>query len=120
MTEYTLTLPYHMCQEWGNQCVEKCGLGANQCAGDCREQNPCGALDPQRVNATSSASSMPEPTASSTDSAEDGIFTGMDGASGDEDDLDSPPSAAAGLEASRAMGFAILVGGVFGGFALAL
>jgi len=119
MTEYSLTLPFHMCQEWGNQCVTACGLGANQCASDCREKHPCGAQDPTRVN-TTSLSATPEPTASKTNSADDGIFTGMDGGSGDEEDGGDSGNAAATLEANRAVVFTVLFGGLFGVFALAL
>ena len=31
VSEYSLTLPFFVCQEWGNQCVKGCGMNANQC-----------------------------------------------------------------------------------------
>ncbi|KAH7375254.1 hypothetical protein B0T11DRAFT_7516 [Plectosphaerella cucumerina] len=122
VTEYSLTLPFHMCQEWGNQCVAACGLANNQCSSDCRENNPCGAQDPQRVNATSSTSAGPEATAATTTtSSNGGIFTGLNGAGPeDEDDSTDSPSAAAVLESNRALGAALLIGGFLGGFAFLL
>lgn len=119
MTEFTLTLPYHMCQEWGNQCVAACGIGSNQCASACREDNPCGATDPTKVNATSSTSASPEATAgTTTTSSSGGVFTGLDGASPEEED--DSPNAAAVLESSRALSVALLIGGFVGGFAFLL
>jgi hypothetical protein len=124
VTEYSLTLPFHMCQEWGNQCVAACGLGSNQCSSDCRQNNPCGAQDPQRVNATSSTSAGPEATAATTTtSSNGGIFTGLNGAGPEDEDDDSntdSPSAAAVLESNRALGAALLIGGFLGGLAFLL
>uniref|UniRef100_L2G822 DUF7707 domain-containing protein n=1 Tax=Colletotrichum fructicola (strain Nara gc5) TaxID=1213859 RepID=L2G822_COLFN len=110
MTEYSLTLPYHVCQEYGNQCVTKCGLGANECASKCREDNPCGASNPTRANSTSTASGTATATSSSTSGA---IFTGMAG-----DDGSSGSSGALGM--GREAGFAVLVGSILGGVALLL
>lgn len=36
VTEYSLTVPFHECQEYGNQCVTACGLANNACANNCR------------------------------------------------------------------------------------
>lgn len=56
MTEYSVTLPFHICQTWGQQCIAGCG-GVNTCQAACTEQHPCGAQDPTRVNSTSTSSS---------------------------------------------------------------
>ncbi|ROT34978.1 hypothetical protein SODALDRAFT_329186 [Sodiomyces alkalinus F11] len=114
MTEYSLTLPYHMCMEWGNQCVAACD--DNACAAACREENPCGAQDPERVNVTSSSSASSEPTPSSTADANDGIFTGLAGSENNDDN----DSAASVMEIGRGMGLAVLVSAVFGGFGIML
>ncbi|KAJ3955679.1 hypothetical protein N0V92_007798 [Colletotrichum tropicale] len=115
MTEYSLTLPYHVCQEYGNQCVTKCGLGANECASKCREDNPCGATNPTRANGTSTASGTATATSSSTSGA---IFTGMAGDDGSSGSSGSSGAAALGM--GREAGFAVLVGSILGGVALLL
>ncbi|KAI0437009.1 hypothetical protein F4803DRAFT_178134 [Xylaria telfairii] len=90
LSEYSLTLPFFICQEWGNQCVTACN-GDASCASDCREKHPCGALKPTLVNTTSSMST-PTPTgtgAAATTSAGQ-IFDGL-GGDGDSDSGDSKP-----------------------------
>ncbi|KAK1716657.1 hypothetical protein BDP67DRAFT_488083 [Colletotrichum lupini] len=117
MTEYSLTLPYHVCQEYGNQCVKACGLGANQCSSNCRQNNPCGAQNPTRQNSTSTAGTA---TASATASETSGaIYTGL-GDSGSSSSGSSSGSGAAALEMGRSAGLAVLVGSLIGGAALLL
>ncbi|KAI1774745.1 hypothetical protein F4818DRAFT_71949 [Hypoxylon cercidicola] len=78
VSEYSLTLPYFVCQEWGDQCVTKCGQD-NNCASSCREDHPCGALNPTRVNVTSS-SSTPSATSSGAQATDsNAIYTGLAG-----------------------------------------
>ncbi|WYZ44168.1 hypothetical protein EsH8_VII_000604 [Colletotrichum jinshuiense] len=114
MTEYSLTLPYHTCQEYGNQCVKNCGLANNNCASACREDHPCGAQNPTRQNTTSTSTATA--TASQTSGA---IFTGMAGDSGSSSSSGSGSGAAA-LEMGRGTGMAILVGSMLGGVAFLL
>ncbi|KAK1972210.1 hypothetical protein LY78DRAFT_665470 [Colletotrichum sublineola] len=114
MSEYSLTLPYHVCQEYGNQCVAKCGIGSNTCANNCRVDNPCGAQNPTRVNTTTTASA----TASATESA-NAVYTGIAG-SPSGSGSGSGSSGAATLEMGRSAGLAVLVGGVIGGVAFLL
>ncbi|PSR75106.1 hypothetical protein BD289DRAFT_354834, partial [Coniella lustricola] len=76
VSEYSLTLPYFTCTEWGNQCVTACN-GNNTCQGACRQDHPCGALDPatNKTNATTTASSS---SASSTSSSgSDTVYTDL-------------------------------------------
>jgi len=113
MSEYSLTLPFHVCQEFGNQCVADCGIGSNTCASNCRTNNPCGAQNPTRVNVTSTASA----TASATESP-NAVFSGIPGSSPAA--AASGSSAAAALEMGRGAGLAVLVGGVVGGLAFLL
>ncbi|POR39598.1 Putative CDP-alcohol phosphatidyltransferase class-I family protein [Tolypocladium paradoxum] len=115
VSEYTLSLPYFICQEWGNQCVKKCGQ-SNTCASDCREKHPCGATDPKRNNTTSTASGSGKPTASKTDGS-DTIFTdgpggGSSGSKGDKS------GASMALEVGRTCGLAIVLTSLFASFAL--
>jgi hypothetical protein len=131
MTEYTLTLPYFVCQEWGNQCVTDCG-GNNACESSCREDNPCGASDPAQQTGTTTGTSTSKPTASSTSDEDDEntIFTNSPGQDSDDDDDSeddssnskpksvNEPGAAAALAVGKAYGLAIVMGGLFTGFAL--
>ncbi|GJC88332.1 hypothetical protein ColLi_11170 [Colletotrichum liriopes] len=118
MSEYSLTLPYHVCQEYGNQCVADCGIGANTCSNNCRVNNPCGAQNPTRVNSTSSAGDAATATASATETA-NAVFTGIAGETGGSGS-GSGSSGAATLEMGRSAGLAVLVGGVIGGVAFLL
>lgn len=124
MSEYSLTIPYFTCQEWGNQCVDGC-KGDAGCATSCREDNPCGAQDPERVNITSTSTSL-APGTSQTDASttDDGttIFTdtpgggsngGSSGSSSGNDE-----GAASLLTLGSAYGLTVVMGGMFLGFAL--
>ncbi|XDG08416.1 hypothetical protein ABKA04_008031 [Annulohypoxylon sp. FPYF3050] len=84
ISEYSLTLPYFVCQEWGNQCVKACGQD-NGCSSSCREDHPCGALHPTLANKTASASSSATATgATATDS--NAVYTGLAGSSDSNND----------------------------------
>lgn len=120
VSEYSLTLPYFVCQEWGNQCVADCGNN-NRCASSCREDHPCGASDPKLVNTTSTgtATGTAKATATTTDS-EDTIFTSVSGTddkkgSGSSSSSGDKPGAAAALEAGRTWGLAVVVGSMIAG-----
>ncbi|CAK7564400.1 MAG: hypothetical protein SEPTF4163_002290 [Sporothrix epigloea] len=123
ISEYSLTLPYFVCQEWGNQCVTGCGSD-NSCSSDCRQKHPCGALDPTRVNATSSAGATA--TGSSTATASDTIYTGLGSNSGSSSSSSAgtnKKTSAAGrsVELTRAiMGVGLTLSGLAAGFVLAL
>ncbi|KAI8719653.1 hypothetical protein NCS52_00746500 [Fusarium sp. LHS14.1] len=121
VSEYSLTIPYYVCQEWGNQCVEDC-KGSNTCASACREDHPCGASNPKKYNTTATATSgtaAVQATASTTDDA-DTLFTGSPG--GDDDDSDSDSSTtkngSSALEAGRTWGLAVVLSTMFVGFAM--
>jgi hypothetical protein len=106
VSEYTLTIPYHVCTEWGNQCVEACGSD-NQCASSCREDHPCGAQNPKKYNTTSTATTTTAaPTATPTEA-----FNGMaDGTSTDK-------NGAGMLRFGDSYGLLVLAGGMFAGIA---
>ncbi|GAB7332555.1 hypothetical protein MBLNU13_g04336t1 [Cladosporium sp. NU13] len=138
VTQYTQTLPYFICQEWGNQCVAACGNGNNACSSACREDHPCGAQDPIRPNSStisstmsSSSSSTAKEAGATTDSSGGTIYSGFGGASATGDSSsaqESSASAAADSGVGRAsplnmgqtFGFLALAGAFFGGFALVL
>ncbi|PHH82626.1 hypothetical protein CDD82_5352 [Ophiocordyceps australis] len=109
VSEYSLTLPYFICQEWGNQCVKAC-KGANQCAADCREKNRCGATNPKKYNTTSTST---EATASQTDSP-DTIYTNGPGGSASG----SHNGATAAFEAGSKYSLVLVLTAMFAGFAM--
>lgn len=65
-SEYSLTIPYHECQEFGNQCVKRCSATDSACQSACRTSNPCGAQNPTRVNISTTSTSSDTATATST------------------------------------------------------
>lgn len=114
VSEYSLTLPYFVCTEWGNQCVEGCGSNS-ACASACREDNVCGAKDPTPANTTSTSSTSASATGDSTST--DSVS--FDGLAGEDGSPSSNGSAAAQLSAlGGAYGVAVIAGSMFAGFAL--
>lgn len=126
ITEYTQTLPYFICTEWGNECVANCGNSNNLCQADCRQKHPCGAQSPTRVNLNSSTTSAASQTGSATGSASStsagAIYTGLGG--GATSALPSTGAAAVfqpmAVQFDQSWGMAVVVAGLFGGFALLL
>ncbi|EMR62901.1 hypothetical protein MGN70_006459 [Eutypa lata] len=121
LTEYSLTIPYFTCTEWGNQCVTGCN-GDSACQSECRQGNPCGARDPTKANktaiATESATQSATGTASATDAGET-VYDGLDGAGSTE--TASPDSAAIRmLESGSFGGFLVLMASVCAGVGLVL
>jgi len=108
--QYSLTLPYFTCQEFGNQCVKNCGRDDHTCQNACREDNPCGAQNPKPPNSSATASAPRSSSTSNTDDDEDGVFEGLAG--------DKTPSRAAALEMGRTYGLAVVLGGLFASFAM--
>ncbi|OTB04475.1 hypothetical protein M426DRAFT_11622 [Hypoxylon sp. CI-4A] len=109
ISEYSLTLPYFVCQEWGNQCVTKCGQD-NACSSSCREDHPCGALNPTKTNATSS-SSAPSAIQSDADATDSNtIYTGL---AGSDDGSDSSTNGNGAYRVGEGVfGFVILAASV--------
>ncbi|KAL2198924.1 hypothetical protein P885DRAFT_75333 [Corynascus similis CBS 632.67] len=118
VTEYTLTLPYHVCTAWGEQCVAACGASDSNCQSECREDHPCGAQSPRTANKTQSATSSTaaatgDATAAPTDKAYDGY---ADGTGGEEE----KGNAAGALRLGDSYGLLAVTGGLFAGFAMLL
>ncbi|OBS19655.1 hypothetical protein FPOA_11380 [Fusarium poae] len=122
VSEYSLTLPFYVCQEWGNQCVTDCA-GSASCASDCRENNPCGAEDPKKYNTTSTATGTGavKATASATDDANT-VYTDTPGSENNDDESDSAETTksngAAVIEVGRTWGLTIVLSTMFAGFAM--
>ncbi|KAH4221543.1 hypothetical protein HBI56_127390 [Parastagonospora nodorum] len=118
VTEYSQTLPFYICQQWGNNCVKNCGLGASSCADKCRADHPCGAQSPYKGNSSIATMSTASATPSSTNKIP---LTGFGGAQQTGASSSTQGSAAAGVFApSAGMTLAALCGSVFLGFAVML
>ncbi|KAF3391663.1 hypothetical protein F1880_007673 [Penicillium rolfsii] len=106
-SEYSQTLPYFICTEANNQCVNACGDSA--CQSNCRTANPCGAQNPPRVNVTSTSatSSMAATSTAASTAVQTTEATGA-----------APRGVS--VEISQVYGLFVLVGGVVAGFAVLL
>ena len=125
LTEYSQTIPYFECVEYDNQCVSNCGAANTGCQAACRQDHPCGALDPTRYNITSTTSSMTS-TATDASAATGAVYNGFGGSSATTTNAGSAPaptgsaksSARAALDVGRSYGAIILGSALFAGFAL--
>ncbi|KAJ4363696.1 hypothetical protein N0V95_001011 [Ascochyta clinopodiicola] len=119
ITQYSQTLPFYICQEWGNQCVKNCN-GDNTCANSCRADHPCGAQSPYLGNSTTSStmSSTSAPTGSATNNIPVTGFGGSAATSAPSGG--STGAAAATFVPGAATSMAVLFGSVFFGFAVLL
>jgi hypothetical protein len=130
-SEFSLTIPYHQCQESNNQCERACPTNDATCQAACRTSNPCGAQNPARVN-TSTSSAMEatsRPTAAPTGDAEDSdseptaVYTGFGSdptASADEGSGNTNSAQALVLGFGHTYGLFIVLTAVCGSFTLML
>ncbi|KAL2831820.1 hypothetical protein BDW59DRAFT_125631 [Aspergillus cavernicola] len=109
-SEYSQTIPYFLCTEQNNQCVNNCPQTDAGCQTDCRTDNPCGAQNPERVNATSSAGTTATSTTTSTTSSL-APFTGLP----DEDNAAQSLS-----DLTQIYGLFAVFGAFFAGFTILL
>ncbi|KAM7196134.1 hypothetical protein V8F20_007169 [Naviculisporaceae sp. PSN 640] len=118
LSEYSMTIPFHTCQQYGNECVKDCGAVNNQCASDCRELNPCGAQNPQKVNTTSSSTLEPTATPSKNPNQ---VFDGLAGDATDAANSNNNQGSGAGaLQFGQTYGLAVVLTSLFAGFAIML
>jgi len=124
VANFSLTIPFHECQEYQNQCVANCGMNENICANNCRTQTTCGAQDPTRVNATTTSSSTIAAATSSSSGFSSfggsGSGAGSGSGSGAGNSGSSLKGTAAALEIGKTYSLAALALGIFGGFAILL
>jgi len=114
-SEYSQTLPFFLCQQWGQQCVTGCG-GNTACQSSCLQDHPCGAQDPTRINATSSSStSAAAATGTGTDSGSAPTSGGINGfATATPAPTSSTKSGAqAALNLGQTYGLAVVLTGFF-------
>ncbi|EMD63022.1 hypothetical protein COCSADRAFT_200645 [Bipolaris sorokiniana ND90Pr] len=124
ITEYSQTLPFFICQQWGNNCVDNCGNDST-CQSACRQDHPCGAQEPYRGNTslptTMASTAKPSGTASNTIPVTG--FGGAEptGSSGSNSGNNNNNTGAGSLFMPNAgLGLAALFGSVFFGFAVLL
>jgi len=116
MSEFSLTMPFHVCQQWVIQCRKDCGIN-NECAGSCADDHPCGAQTPKRVNTTTS--STMSATGTGAGSTGPTIFNGLgEGASSTAKPTGN--AAPALLQFGSAYGLVVVAAGMIGGFAVML
>lgn len=90
VSQYSLTLPYFTCTQWGIQCVAACGSD-NKCASACTQDHPCGALDPTPPNSTNATKTAATTSSSaSSTSTGDAIYTSLGG--DDKSAASGPPA----------------------------
>ncbi|KAB5578537.1 hypothetical protein GE09DRAFT_554156 [Coniochaeta sp. 2T2.1] len=124
ISEYSITLPYFVCTEWGTQCVAGCGSDST-CASTCRQNNTCGARDPKTNYTSTTSSASPTGTGdnAATTSANQ-VFDGIPGTTSAANAGNSGGSgsknAGAALEFGRGYGLAVVCGSLFAGFAMML
>jgi hypothetical protein len=119
ITQYSQTLPFFMCQAWGQQCSNNCN-GDNTCQAACTQDHPCGAQSPFLGNSSllSTMSSTQAPTGSATNKIP---VTGFGGATQTAAAGGNQGGAASGtFVPGAATSMAVLFGSVFLGFALLL
>ncbi|KAH8689085.1 hypothetical protein BGW36DRAFT_402122 [Talaromyces proteolyticus] len=120
-SEYSQTIPYFVCTAYNSQCQTNCN-GDSTCQAKCVQQHACGAQEPTRYNATTTASA----TATST-SADPGnvIYTGWGtagavAATGSSGSSTGIATRQMMLEMGQVYGLFIVVAGLIGGFAVVL
>lgn len=116
MSMYSLTLPFHVCQQWVIQCRKDCGIN-NSCASSCAEDHPCGAQDPPRANKTTSSSMTASATSGSSDPT---IFNGMGGDGATGSSKPSGNAAPALAQFGNAYGLFVVAACVVGGVSVML
>jgi hypothetical protein len=124
-SEYSQTLPYFLCTEFGTRCVNNCNADPT-CQFNCRKDNPCGAQDPRRVNVTTTSSQAATATGAGAGSTgTDGVvYTTLGGdaepteTSGSSSDKSNGSQTV--LDLGRSYGLAVVFAGLFAGFALVM
>ncbi|KAI5237852.1 hypothetical protein E4T43_07807 [Aureobasidium subglaciale] len=126
-SEYSQTIPFYICTATNQECISNCG-GNTQCEFNCNADNPCGAQNPTRINATtSSASATASSTGSgsanqATNSAGQTIYSGLgsSGGAAATGSSNTNTGAAAALQLGQAYGLLAVSAGIFAGFGLLL
>lgn len=120
-TQYSQTIPYFICQTQVDNCVTNC-QSESGCVTACRDNKPCGATNPTRVNATTITTStqtgtdLPTGTGASGDVVYTGFGDGVATTTGASSSAasDVPLAPGAGTPNSSAMLKATMFGETYG------
>lgn len=120
-SEYSQTLPYFLCTEYGNQCVAGCA-GNTACQSACRNDHPCGAQNPTRVNATTTTSTSTTLPAGATSGTAGIVYNGIGGAAATTTAASSTKNSGSdsAIDLGRSYGLVVVFAGLFAGFALVM
>ncbi|KAH8725355.1 hypothetical protein GQ44DRAFT_616139 [Phaeosphaeriaceae sp. PMI808] len=116
ITQYSQTIPFYICQEWGNQCVKNCN-GDNTCGDACRKDHPCGAQSPYKGNTSIPSASLARSTSEPTTKIP---VTGFGGAQATGANSPGKGAAAGTYMPSAALSMSVVLGTAFLGFAVLL
>jgi len=100
--------------------VAACG-GLTSCQSACRDDHPCGAQNPIRVNTTSTSSIATSTLPAGASSGTAGVvYTGLGGAAQTSAPASSTKKNGSqmALDMGRTYGLAVVMAGIFAGFAL--
>lgn len=95
--------------------------GVTACQSACRDDHPCGAQNPVRVNTTTTSSAATSTLPAGASSGTAGVvYTGVGGAAQTSAPASSTKKNGSqmALDMGRAYGLAVVMGGIFAGFAL--
>lgn len=121
---YSLTLPYFICQQYVTDCVNACSTANTACQAACTQDHPCGATNPTRYN-VSSTSTTASATGTGASSTSGGIvYNGPAGqataTAGSAQSSSTQSGAISLVDVGRSYGLSALAGGIFIVFALFL
>ena len=125
-SEFSQTIPYFECTEYGTQCVAKCN-GDSTCQSACRTNNLCGAQSPKRVTlsttSTTSASATGTQSGATKTTSEARLNTGFGTAQTSTSSGGGGGSSGAEalvIDFGRTYGLALVLAAVCGGFVVML
>jgi len=113
LTEYSLTIPYNLCQQSKQACADNCGNN-QACVTSCFTVKECGASSPRRVNITTTTS-----TATKTGGGSSSGTGGADSTTTETSTDTADPFNNAGVSLSlNTLGSAYGVGAMIAGMAI--
>jgi hypothetical protein len=126
-SEYSQTVPYFICTQYNTNCVNGCD-GDSSCQSACRQDHPCGALNPTRLNtstiSTMTATSTAGGGASAVSTGSGGtVYSGFGGAAATATATGSSGGSTSGaaailLSLGHSYGVFIVAAGVLTGFSM--
>lgn len=122
-SQYSQTIPYYECTQAATNCVNNCAQGDTSCQSACRNDHPCGAQNPTRVNTTTMSTMASTASGSSatgtSESTPSNTFAGLGGGSTGTSDASQNAQVFA-LGFGRAYGLVLVLGSISAGFVFML